>query len=103
MLLLEVTVSVFSNYKSLIRNIETYFNYLLDGYGYTVYIKPITDKANFWKTVNSFEYLYNVTFVMHMPNFGGATQEEVKDLLNYYRKNNNATTLTVELLNEDGN
>jgi hypothetical protein len=101
LILLEVNTSVFRNYESLIRLIEIHLNKLLDDYEYTVYIEPLTEKANFWNMVSSFERLYDVTFEMHMPNFLGRTQEDMKEMLNHYRPYN-VTTLTNKLSNNLG-
>ena len=102
LILLEVNTSIFSNYESVIQHIEKHFNNLLDDYEYTVYLGPMTEKANFWDMVGSFERLYEVTFVMHMPNFLGRTQEDMKDMLNYYRDAYNTTNLTTKLSNNNG-
>lgn len=101
LILLEVNTSIFRNYEYLISLIEKHLNKLLDDYEYTVYIEPLTEKANFWNMVNSFEHLYDVTFEMHMPNFLGRTQEDIKEMLNHYRPYN-ATTLTNKLSNKLG-
>ncbi len=98
----EVDTLVFNNYESLIKQMEKHLSDLLEQYEYTVYIEPLTAKAEFWNTVRSFEHLYGVTFVMHMPNFLGKTQEEIKNVLTEYRNGYNATSLTTKISNTEG-
>lgn len=102
LILLEVNTSVFRNYETVIRSIEEHLNNLLDPYEYTVYIEPLTDKTEFWRVVNSFESLYEATFEMHMPNSLGRTQRDIKEMLNYYKNEYNATNFANKLSNDDG-
>lgn len=102
LILLEVDTAVFRNYETVISSIENHLNNLLDPYEYTVYIKPLTDKTEFWRVVDSFDRLYEATFEMHMPNSLGRTHKDIKEMLNYYKNEYNATSFANTLSNDDG-
>ncbi len=102
LLLLEVNGNFYSNYETIFKSIELHFNNLLNRYGLTVYIEPWTEITNFWKVIEEYDNIYYVAFELHMPNFFGRTQDEIKEMLMVYKDQHNATSYTSKLSNAEG-
>lgn len=102
LILIQKDNRVFSNYESVFISIEDHLNKLLDSYEYRAYIEPKTEEISFWNTINEYEYLYDVNFELHMPNFLGRTHEALAESLNE-GKEFNATSLGYSISNPDGN
>lgn len=71
-------------------------------YELRVFLEPLTEKMDFWKAVESYRYLYEVNFELHMPNFLGNTQKEIKEVLDMFKTGYNATGVSNQISNEDG-
>jgi len=102
LILIEIKTSVFRSCESVIKSIEYHFNNLLEPYGYAVFIEPLTEKTDFWKAVHEYEFMYEVNFELHMPNFLGKTQKDIKEVLNIFKEDNNATGISYKVSNRDG-
>jgi hypothetical protein len=68
-ILIERNTAVFRNYERVVKSIEDHLNKLLVPYELRVFVKPLTDKADFWRAIQKYRYLYTVNFELHMPNF----------------------------------
>lgn len=102
-ILLERDTGVFQNYEVVIKSIEDHLNNLMNNYEIRVFVEPLTEKMDFWKAIQSYKnHLYEVNFEMHMPNFLGKTVLAIKEALDMYKKDYNATGITNQISNEDG-
>jgi len=101
-ILIEKNTGVFRNYETVIKSIECHLNNLLAKFEYRIFIEPLTEKVNFWKVIQTYDYIYEVNFELHMPNFFGKTQETIRDILKMYQGNYNATGISTKISNPDG-
>jgi len=101
-MLIERDTSVFRNYETVLNSIEDHLNNLLAEYELRVFIEPLTEKADFWRTIQMFKYIYEVTFELHMPNFLGKTQGHLKEILKMFEEEYNATGVSTRISNPDG-
>lgn len=101
-ILIERNMSVFWNYEVVLKSIEDHLNNLMRIYELRVFVEPLTEKLDFWKAIKSYKYLYDVDFKLHMPNFLGNTQRTIKEALEIYKKEYNATGVSTQISNEDG-
>jgi hypothetical protein len=101
-ILIERDTSVFWNYEVVLKSIEDHLNNLMNAYEIRVFIEPLTEKMDFWKAIKSYKYLYEVNFELHMPNSLGKTLSAIKEALDMYKKDYNATGVSNQISNEDG-
>lgn len=101
-ILLEKNTSIFQNYETVLRSIADHLNNQLAKYELRVFIEPLTEKTDFWRAINTYEYLYEVTFELHMPNLFGETQKDIKNILEIFRETYNATGVSDQISNPDG-
>ena len=101
-ILLEKNTSVFQNYETVLRSIEDHFNNQLAKHELRVFIEPLTEKTDFWRAIETYKYLYEVTFKLHMPNLFGETQKDMKNILEIFRDRYNATGVSDQISNPDG-
>lgn len=101
-ILIERNTTVFRNYERVLKSIEDHLNKLLLKYGLRVFVKPLTEKADFWRAIRAYQYIYTANFELYMPNFFGKTQNELKKMLEILREDYNATSAASQISNLDG-
>lgn len=101
-ILIQKNTSVFQDYEAVLNSIEDHLNNLLAEYELRVFVEPLTEKADFWRTIQMLKYIYEVTFELHMPNFLGETQKHLKEALETFREEYNATGVSTRISNPDG-
>ncbi len=101
-ILVQKNTSVFQDYEVVLNSIEDHLNNLLAEYELRVFVEPLTEKADFWRTIQMLKYIYEVTFELHMPNFLGETQKHLKEALETFREEYNATGVSTRISNPDG-
>lgn len=101
-ILVQKNTSVFQDYEAVLNSIEDHLNNLLAEYELRVFVEPLTEKADFWRTIQMLKYIYEVTFELHMPNFLGKTQKHLKEALETFSEEYNATGVSTRISNPDG-
>lgn len=101
-ILIEKDNTVFWNYEIVLKSIEDHLNNLIREYQLRVFVEPLTEKMDFWKAIMAYKYIYDVNFELHMPNLFGNTQRDIKEVLEMYRKDYNATDVSTQISNAGG-
>lgn len=94
--------TVFSSDLQVFRHLEYFFELQLLEKGLEVSIKPLTAKGKFWDAITTSEKIYNIRFVLEMPNFLGSTEKHLRDTLKEIRNLTNGTKLDIAVNNKNG-
>lgn len=101
-ILFERKQDVFSKELVLFDYLTRYFNRELYAKGLEVTIRPLSVKGEFWKLLGNVEKLFSVRFYLKAPNLLGETYDDLRDILNKEKNDNNATEVEVGISNTAG-
>ena len=102
-ILIERNTAIFPNYLTVFKSIENHFNNLLEKFELEVYIVPIPKKGDFWKIIKEYQLIYEISFELYQPNLFGETEKSVKEILECFNEEYNATSVTITIANPRGN
>lgn len=102
-ILLERRTSVHRNPEKLFEHIQNHLTLHLKRYGFQAIIRPLPDTRNFWNVLRRFDRILKIRLTMVVPNLFGHTQQSLAQWLQACHADTNATEVTLELANSEGN
>lgn len=102
-ILLERRSSVHRSPEKLFEHIQHHLTYYLRDYGFQAIVRPLPDRGDFWNAVARFDKILKIRLTLVVPNLFGHTQQNLAQWLKACHADTNATEVTLELSNSEGN
>lgn len=102
-LLIEDKKSIFQDFKTAIKLINTFINEKIKEYNYHLNIFPLATKYTFWQSVSEAEKIYQLTLKLNAPNMAFFANRSTQRILKAIKDEVNNDELDLIFKNSDGN